>query len=80
MSASKAEPDDREWLNVTQAAKYAGIGRRTLYDWINDNKLPFPIYPIAYRIRKCKKSDIDSWLASVREGPGEGPVFPRKHK
>jgi excisionase family DNA binding protein len=73
-------PSGRNWLNVKQAAKYAGIGRTTFYDWLREKKVPFPDYPIAYRIRKFDPADIDAWLETVKEEPGTGPVFPRKHK
>jgi excisionase family DNA binding protein len=73
-------PSGMKWLNVTQAAKYAGIGRTTLNEWIRDGKVPFPSYRPAYRIRKFDPAAIDAWLESIKEGPGTGPVFPRKRK
>jgi excisionase family DNA binding protein len=73
-------PSGRAWLNAREAAEYAGIGRTTLNDWINGGKLPFRSYPLAPRIRKFDPADIDAWLESRSEGPGTGPVFPRKRK
>jgi excisionase family DNA binding protein len=73
-------PSGRAWLNARQAAKYAGIGKTTLYDWIREAKLPFASYPLAHRIRKFDPADIDNWLASCRQEAGTGPVFPRKNK
>jgi excisionase family DNA binding protein len=73
-------PSGRKWLNARKAAEYAGIGHTTLYDWIREGKLPFRSYPLAPRIRKFDPADIDAWLESRSEGPGTGPVFPRKHK
>jgi excisionase family DNA binding protein len=72
-------PDDQR-LTATEAAKYAGISRTTLYGWIREGKLPFRSYPLAPRIRKFDPADIDAWLESRSKGPGTGPVFPRKRK
>jgi excisionase family DNA binding protein len=73
-------PDNQKWLNVTQAAKYAGIGRTTLNDWIREGRIPFTFYRQAGRVKKFKTADIDAWLESIKEGPGTGPVYPRKRK
>jgi excisionase family DNA binding protein len=73
-------PDDRKWLNAREAADYAGISRTTLYAWIREGRLPFPNYPLAYRIRKFKTADIDAWLKSCEKEAGTGPVYPRKRK
>jgi excisionase family DNA binding protein len=73
-------PSGRAWLNVTEAAKYAGIGRTTLNEWIRDGKLPFASYPLAHRIRKFDPSDIDAWIKSCKQEAGTGPVFPRDKK
>jgi excisionase family DNA binding protein len=70
----------QKWLNAREAADYAGISRTTLYAWIKEGRLPFPNYPLAYRIRKFKKTDIDLWLKSCAEDAGKGPVYPRKRK
>jgi excisionase family DNA binding protein len=73
-------PSGQKWLNAREAAKYAGIGSTTLYAWIREGKLPFPHYPLAPKIMKFKQADIDKWLESRKEGPGTGPIYPRKHK
>jgi excisionase family DNA binding protein len=74
------EPDGRKWLTVTQAAKYAGIGRTTFNDWVREGRLPFRDYPFAHKIRKIDQADLDAWIKSREEGPGTGPVYPRKRK
>jgi excisionase family DNA binding protein len=71
---------DQKWLNAREAAEYAGISRTTLYVWMREGRLPFPNYPLAYRIRKFKTADIDAWLKSREEEAGTGPVYPRKRK
>jgi excisionase family DNA binding protein len=70
----------REWLNAREAAEYAGIGHTTLYDWIREDRVPFRSHPIAYRIRKFNRADIDKWLESIGREAGTGPVYPRKRK
>jgi excisionase family DNA binding protein len=71
---------DPKWLNGKEAADYAGISCTTFYAWLREGRLPFRSYPIAYRIKRFDRADIDKWLKSIGREPGKGPVYPRKRK
>ena len=57
--------DDR-WLSVDEICAHLGIGRDTIYKWIDKKNLP------AHRVGrlwKFKKDDVDDW---VRAGGASG--------
>lgn len=52
--------DDR-WLSVEDVCKYLGVGRDTIYKWIDMRRMP------AYRagrLWKFKKEEVDEWMKS----------------
>lgn len=53
-----AEIDDR-WLSVDEICKYLGIGKDTVYKWIDKHGMP------AHRMGrqwKFKKDQVDAWV------------------
>ena len=57
--------DDR-WLSVDEICTYLGIGRDTIYKWIDKKNLP------AHRVGrlwKFKKDEVDDWVRT--EGAGK---------
>ena len=54
--------DDR-WLSVNEIAKYLGVGRETIYNWIEKRAMP------TQKIGRCwkfKRQDVDAWVKSGR--------------
>jgi len=53
-----AEIDDR-WLSVDEICKYLGIGKDTVYKWID--KYGMPAHRMG-RLWKFKKEQVDAWV------------------
>ncbi len=52
------EIDDR-WLSVDKICKYLGIGKDTVYKWID--KYGMPAHRMG-RLWKFKKEQVDAWV------------------
>lgn len=50
------------WLSVDDICRYLGVKRDSVYNWINDKKMP--AHKVG-RLWKFKKDEIDGW---VRKG------------
>lgn len=53
-----AEIDDR-WLSVDETCKYLGIGKDTVYKWIDKHGMPAHRMG---RLWKFKKDQVDAWV------------------
>ena len=53
-----AEIDDR-WLSVDEICKYLGIGKDTVYKWIDKHGMPAHRMG---RLWKFKKDEVDEWV------------------
>lgn len=53
-----AEIDDR-WLSVDEICKYLGIGKDTVYKWIDKHDMPAHRMG---RLWKFKKDQVDAWV------------------
>ena len=53
-----AEIDDR-WLSVDEICKYLGIGKDTVYKWIDKHGIPAHRMG---RLWKFKKDEVDEWV------------------
>ncbi len=53
-----AEIDDR-WLSVDEICKYLGIGKDTVYKWIDKHGMPAHRMG---RLWKFKKNQVDAWV------------------
>jgi excisionase family DNA binding protein len=53
-----AEIDDR-WLSVDEICKYLGIGKDTVYKWIDKHGMPAHRMG---RLWKFKKDQVDAWV------------------
>ena len=53
-----AEIDDR-WLSVDEICKYLGIGKDTVYKWIDKHGMPAHRMG---RLWKFKKDQADAWV------------------
>ena len=66
------------WYSVDEVAVHLGIGRETVYRWIDQRKLP------AHRIGKFwkfKLSEVDDWVRGndgAQDRPGSGKGRSRK--
>jgi excisionase family DNA binding protein len=56
-----------EWMSSGDAADYLGIGTRTLYKFIDEDKLTG--YKFG-RVIRLKRSDVDAFIESCRIEPG----------
>jgi excisionase family DNA binding protein len=50
--------EDR-WLSVDEIGEYLGVKRDTVYNWINERKMP--AMKIG-RLWKFKKEEVDDWV------------------
>jgi excisionase family DNA binding protein len=53
-----AEMEDR-WLSVDEICKYLGIGKDTVYKWIDKHGMPAHRMG---RLWKFKKEQVDAWV------------------
>ncbi len=60
-----AEIDDR-WLSVDEICKYLGIGKDTVYKWID--KYEMPAHRMG-RLWKFKKDQVDAWVEAGGAAP-----------
>ena len=56
---SEQVSNKKQLLNTTEAALFLGISKNTLYDWVNQRKIPF--IKIG-RLTKFRQKDLESWL------------------
>lgn len=59
--------DDR-WLSVDEISIYLGVGKETIYRWIDGRSLP------AHRVGrfwKFKRDEVDNWVRDGKAAEGE---------
>lgn len=54
-----------EWLSVKEVADYLGLKESTIYQYVNERRIPFYKVPGSSAVR-FKRSEIDEWMASGR--------------
>ncbi|EAA3603590.1 helix-turn-helix domain-containing protein [Salmonella enterica subsp. enterica] len=54
-------------LTRPEAAEYLGVAPRTLANWHSSGRVRIPFYKIGRKKVIYMKSDLDSYLASVRQ-------------
>ncbi|EAA7430281.1 DNA-binding protein [Salmonella enterica subsp. enterica serovar Schwarzengrund] len=54
-------------LTRPEAAEYLGVATRTLANWHSSGRVRIPFYKIGRKKVIYMKSDLDSYLASVRQ-------------
>jgi len=52
---------ENRWLSVEEIAKYLGVSKDTIYNWINGKNMP--AHKIG-RLWKFKREEIDEWVKS----------------
>lgn len=52
--------NEKEVLNIDDAAEYLGVSRGTLYNWCSQRRVPF--IKIGSRTM-FRKRDLDTWIA-----------------
>ncbi len=62
-------------LTVPQAAEYLQVHVKTLYKWINENRIPH--YRIGGGGIRLKKVEIDEWIEKGSSPPPLAELLPR---
>ena len=58
---------DERWLSVDEIAEYLGVGRETIYNWIEKRAMP------AHKVGRCwkfKRQEVDAWVESGKAAEG----------
>ena len=55
---SKSEP----WMTVDETAMYLGLSRATIYQYVNERRIPFVKIPKSNQVR-FSRAQIDEWMA-----------------
>jgi len=53
--------DEDRWLSVDEIAKHLGVGRETIYNWIEKRSMP------AHKAGRCwkfQRKEVDEWVKS----------------
>ena len=66
------EQNEQEWLTLSQAAKYIGVSRRTIYNWVASGKLKVWEIPSGHK-RVKKSSLLTPTIRSSREDVATRP-------
>ncbi len=64
------------WLELSEAADYLGIHFTTLRRWSDDGKVPCIRTPGGRR--RFKRQELDSFMASLRQGDSQALALPKK--
>ena len=59
----KRKMSDTRWLSVDEIATPLGVGKETIYAWIEKRDLP--AHRVG-RVWKFQKEDVDNWVKSGR--------------
>jgi excisionase family DNA binding protein len=62
---------EERWLSVKEVAEYLGVGRSTIYKWIERHDLPAHK---AGRLWKFSKGEVDTWLRNDQATPRTIPA------
>lgn len=57
--------EDR-WLSAKEVSEYLGVGRSTVYKWIERHELP--AHKVG-RLWKFRKLEVDAWITSGQTTP-----------
>lgn len=57
---------EERWLSVKEVAAYLGVGRSTVYKWIERYNLPAHK---AGRLWKFSRAEVDQWLRNEKTTP-----------
>lgn len=60
-------PSPERKLTRTEAAEYLGLSARTLANWHSSGRVKIPFYKVGRKKALYLKSDLDAYLASVRQ-------------
>ena len=67
--------DLKRALNVTEAARFVGVSRGTIMNWLISGILPFEELPGrgdgSHRFRLIRRSDLDAFLERYYHSPSE---------
>ena len=67
----KEKMSDTRWLSVDEIAAHLGVGKETIYAWIEKRDLP------AHRVGrfwKFQKEDVDNWVKSGKAADEEKKI------
>lgn len=62
---------NERWLSVDEIAEYLGVGRETIYNWIEKRAMP------AHKVGRCwkfKRQEVDAWVESGKAAEGCGAL------
>ncbi len=57
----------KEFLSITETAKFLGIGKRTVHDLLYRSERPIPYYRIGRKIIRIRKDELIQWLEENRQ-------------
>lgn len=55
---------DEELLRIKKVSKITGVGRSTIYKWMDEGRFPRPL-KIGGRAIAWRQSDLNDWMASL---------------
>ena len=64
----KKARERREMMTVRELANYIKVSRHTIYQWINESRLPFAYYKHDRAVRFDRR-DVDEWLDTRKVTP-----------
>jgi excisionase family DNA binding protein len=67
-------------LSLKGFSEIVGVSVRTLRRWFAENTSPIPFYRVGGRFLRARKSDVTTWLVSLRDASKDDPsVDPEKY-
>jgi excisionase family DNA binding protein len=57
---------DERWLSAKEICEYLGVGRSTVYKWIERHDLP--AHKVS-RLWKFRKEEVDEWIKNEQATP-----------
>lgn len=63
MMESNITVEIQRWMNVEQAARYLGLARATIYEYVSSRRIPFVKIPKSSQVR-FDREQLDEWMRS----------------
>jgi excisionase family DNA binding protein len=56
-----AQNASESWMTVDQVADYLSLSRSTIYQYVNEHRIPFVRIPTSNQVR-FRRDQVDDWL------------------